>query len=152
MDGYVVKCAGTGLQVLFSQLANNSECSIEFIDPLCAMIKLACLALKPNGTKISIHDNNISIQDPGTLQGMIRWLNSDERQQLHQLRLPLLYFRGLELEYINIENLEIDPKTLKIINEHATKGLIKLKSTYENNKKMGSMIKNSLDEYQGLEY
>lgn len=147
MDGYVVKCAGTGLQVLFSQLANNSECSIEFIDPLCTMIKLAALALKPNGTKISIHDNIISIQDPGNFQGVIRWLNSDERQQLHQLRLPLFYFRGLELGHINIENFQIDQKMLTIINQHASKGLIKLKSTYETAKKMGSMVKNCLDDY-----
>ena len=147
MDGYVVKYAGTGIQVLFNQLTTNTDESIEFIDPLCTMVKLAILGLKPNGTKMSIHDNIICVQDPTQLQGLIRWLNSDERQQLHQLRFPILYFRGMELGHIGIENRKIETEMLKEINSLASKGLIKLRSTYENAKKVGSMVKNCIDDY-----
>lgn len=147
MDNYVVKYAGTGLTVLFNQLIATSETRIEFIDPFCAIVKLGVLGFKPNGTKISIHNNTIHIQDPSKLQGVIRWFNSDERDQLHQLRVPIFYFRGIELGHISIEDFKIENDQFSIIKELAIKGLAKLKVTYENAKKIGSMVKNCLDDY-----
>jgi len=147
MDGYVVKYAGSGIAALFEQLSRNSESRIEFIDPLCTVIKLGVLAYKKSGSKFSIKDNMINIQEPWTLQGFQRWLNSDERDQLHQLRLPILYFRGLEMGHISIENCDIEKKSFSEINELSVKGLTQLKATYENAKKVGSMVKNCLDDY-----
>ena len=147
MDTYVVKYAGTGLSVIFSQLSASSETRIEFLDPFCATVKLGVLTFKPNGTKISIHNNTIHIQEPSTFQGVMRWLNSDERDQLHQLRLPILYFRGVELGHIVIDDFKIDKDQMASINEFAVQGLIKLKTTYETAKKVGSMVKNCLDDY-----
>jgi hypothetical protein len=148
MDPFYVKCASNGLNLVFTQLQTSSEIKIEFIDPLCTLIKLGILAFKPNGTKISIHDNTISVQEPSTFQGLYRWLNSDERDQLHQLRQPILYFRGLELGFIHNENPQLaTPEEFEKINQLARLGLKKLKSTYENVKKVGSMIKNCLDDY-----
>jgi len=147
MDTYVVKYAGSGLAALFNQLSQNSESRIEFIDPLCTMIKLGILAYKKNGTRFSIKDHIINIQDSWTFQGVQRWLNSDERDQLHQLRLPILYFRGIELGHIVVAHFNIEQNLLAYINGIASKGLSQLKVTYENSKKTGSMVKNCLDDY-----
>lgn len=146
IKNYLVTYAGTGLEVLFNQLKMSSD-HIEFIDPICAIVKLGILEYKLTGTKISIHNNTITIQDASQLQGIIRWFNSDERHQLHQLRAALIYFRGYELGYVESVNSDIDKETLNLLKENGIKGLKKLKITYENSKKAGSMVKNCLDDY-----
>ena len=147
MDAYVVKCAGSGMAVLFEQLARSSDTRIEFIDSLCTVIKLSVLTYKKNGSRLSIKNNIISIQEPSYLQGVQRWMNSDERDQLHQLRSPILYFKGLQLGYITLEDLTFDLDLLTSITEVAIKGLSHLKTTYESARKGGSMVKNCLDDY-----
>ena len=54
MNDYMIKYASSGLAVLFTQLRTNNTKFVEFIDPLCTIIKLGLLSYKPNGTKISI--------------------------------------------------------------------------------------------------
>jgi hypothetical protein len=147
MNDYTVKCAANGLAVLFNQLSLNSDTHIEFTDPLCTVVKLGILAFKKTGTRFSIRSHTINIQDSWTFQGVQRWFNSDERDQLHHLRLPLLYFLGLVLEYIKLDHCDIDQKSLLYINDIAIKGLNELKITYETSKKTGSMVKNCLDDY-----
>jgi hypothetical protein len=147
MDGYVVKYAGTGIATLFGQLSQTSDVRIEFIDPLCTIIKACILVFKKTGTKLSIKNNVIDIQEQWALQGMQRWFNCDERDQLHQLRLPILYFKGLHLGYVTADNLNIDAKSFDYFNALAIKGLVQLKTTYETAKKIGSMVKNCIDDY-----
>ena len=147
MENYVVKYAGTGLAVLFSQLTANGNAHIEFIDPFCGIVKLGVLLCKPTGTKLSLQEHRINIQDSWKFQGLLRFIGSDDRDQLHQLRAPILYFRGLELGHIIIEQFDIDKELMAYIRELAIKGLHKLKVTYETSKKKGSMIKNCVDDY-----
>ncbi len=147
MDEYVVKYASSGISLLFSQIKQTSESPIEFIDPICTAIKLSLLHYKDNGTKISIKNNVVNIQDVSLLQGFQRWYNSDERDQLYQLKLPIFYFRGIVLGFIDIEHLVIDSNTLLMINELAIKGLKKMRITYDNDRKSGSLIKNCIDDY-----
>ena len=147
MEAHIVKYASTGISMLFTQITQAEESPIEFIDPICTMIKLALLHYKNNGTKISIKNNVINIQDPDVLQGLRRWYNSDEREQLHQLKLPIFYFRGIVLGFIMFEHIAIENDTLNYINDLAIKGLKKMRITYDNDRKAGSMVKNSIDDY-----
>ena len=147
MDDYVVKYATSGISLLFTQIKQSSESPIEFIDPICTVIKLSLLHYKDNGTKISIKNNVINIQDASLLQGLERWWSSDDRNQLYQLKLPIFYFRGIVLGFIKFEHFSIDEDILLMINDLAIKGLKKMRITYDNNRQSGSLIKNSIDDY-----
>src|SRR5687767_13306792 len=147
MDEYVIGYATSGISLLFKQIKQSSDSPIEFIDPLCTVIKLALLHYKDNGTKISISNNVLNIQDASLLQGFQRWYNHDARDQLYQLKLPIFYFRGIVLGYIAFDHLQIDNDTLEMINELAIKGLKKMRITYDNDRKSGSLIKNCIDDY-----
>jgi hypothetical protein len=144
VDKYVAKCAGASIMVLYGQLS-QVEPRLEFIDPICGIVKLAILAYKPIGTKLSLHENRINIQDPSKLQGLHRMFASDDRDQLHQLRSLVIYFRGLELGYNKLENIEDGSFTQ--LTQLTIRGLNNLKITYEKAKKSGSLIKNCIDDY-----
>lgn len=59
---------------------------VEFIlDPLQAIYTLALFSFYPVGTKISIHNNILSIQPPNYGQGAIRWLQSDSKEDIYHL-------------------------------------------------------------------
>lgn len=145
MSDLFIKYAGLGISNLYTQIINYSDHTIEFIDPLTCIIKLIILNFKPIGTKISIKNNIMNIQDVSLLQGCQRFLNHDDRDNLHQLRLSILYFKGLEQKYITYDN--ITNTSIKKLNLYAIKGLIKLRETYETSKRNGSMVLNCLDEY-----
>lgn len=147
MDTIAVKYASNGLSLLFNQMIQSNDYPIEFIDPFCTVFKLAILNYKVEGTKISIKNNNITIQDTWVFQGVQRWFNSDERDQLHQLKLPLFYFRGVVLGFVSYKFLKLDQKFLDYMNEVAIKGLRKMKLTYDNDRKNGSLVKNCIDDY-----
>ena len=44
------------------------------LDPLSTIIKLAIISFKPIGTKISICNNLIGIQEPGLFQPIVRFV------------------------------------------------------------------------------
>src|SRR5680860_389540 len=116
MSELAAKVATSGLAVLYAQVktssGNNSDQGPEFLDPLCACVKIAILEYKPLDTKVSIHSHRIHHQDPSWHQGVLRGFSGVVRDQLTQLHLPILYVRGLELGFIipdsgspNIEHL-----------------------------------------------
>lgn len=145
MDSNTIKYASNGLSLLFKQL--NTDSSLELIDPFCTIFKLAILNYKPEGTKLSIKNNTVSLQENTALQGFYRWYNSDERDQLYQLKLPIFYFRGIVLNFIKFSCIQIDQYILDYINDVALKGLKKMKITYDNDRKNGSLVKNCIDSY-----
>ncbi len=147
MSELIAKYAGPSLAALYTQLTASTEQPIEFLDPLCTATKLAVFSLKPKDTRASIRNNGIYIQEPTMIQGAQRWWTGDARDHLHQLRLPLLYFRGLQLGFVEADSIKVNPDILKYLNNLMVKGLGNLKVTYETAKKTGSMIKNCLDDY-----
>lgn len=58
-------------------------------DPLSTIIRLAIYGCKPEGTKISIHGNRIHFHEFGSLQGAIRFMHGDSKNDLHYLYLPI---------------------------------------------------------------
>jgi len=147
MEDTVVRYASTGISMLFNQISHTNEHPTEVIDPLCTVVKLSILNYKNSGTKISIKNNCIDLQEAWLLQGAQRWFNDDGRNQLHQLKLPLFYFRGIVLGFIIFDHLEFEEEILNYLNNLVVKGLKKMRITYDVDRKTGSLIKNSIDEY-----
>jgi hypothetical protein len=105
------------------------------IDPFTCMVRLAVLSFKPVGTKISVNDNKISFCEPGFFQGPLRWSKGDNREDLHNIYLPikkaLLWYDTTDNQIANIFTMSIS-------------GLETLKYAYNNN----SMICHSIDHYK----
>jgi hypothetical protein len=59
------------------------------LDPLSVIVKLAILASKPVGTKVCIHNNVMSFQDPGMFQGICRILYNLNKTDLHFIYNPI---------------------------------------------------------------
>jgi len=152
METYTVKYASQGIAMLFNQMTQPCDQNMEFIDPLCTIFKICILGYKLEGTKISIKNHTINIQETWALQGLQRWMNSDEKNQLHHLRLTIFYFRGIVLNHIIFEHDKFNNyhygDILDYINDLAIKGLKKMKLTYVNEKKTNSLLViNCIDEY-----
>src|SRR6056300_400934 len=60
------------------------------LEPLSSIFRLILLKYKPDGTKISITNNSIKYNIPGYSQGLMRNINGDAREDLHNLYNPLM--------------------------------------------------------------
>ncbi len=122
---------------LLNYLTNfrNKQDKNIIIDPMSCLIKLSILNFYPSGTKISIGDNMVAIEDPSLLQGAYRFIKGDNREDLHNLYIPLI--KSIEW-FWNKENKEI-----KYLFDYAIKGLENLKKSYPPN----STICHTLDLY-----
>jgi hypothetical protein len=59
------------------------------IDPFSCLVKLSLIRYLDEGTKISINQNRLNFNPPGYIQGIIRFMYGDNREDLHNLLLPL---------------------------------------------------------------
>ena len=107
---------------------NNNKSYDNILEPITTIIKLALLSFLPVGTKISIKNNNIYIQNPSYLQGIFRWSNGDKFADLHNLVHPLKKF----MEMKDTSHL-FDNTKLELFTELGYLGLKKLGETYSNN-------------------
>ena len=119
---------------------NIKEKSDMILEPLQVMIQLALLSHCPNGTKLSISDNLLHIQQPCWNQGIWRWYMKDNKDDLYYL------FQAIRRFYMwyKPENCSIYSKIL----ETAIKGLKKLQETYENTDKIS--IRHTLTLYTNI--
>ena len=139
MESYII----TGLTHIYKTLT-TADASIEFLDPISTIVKLSIIGHKPIGTKISIKHNIVNIQDQWVLQGLLRWYNNDERNQIYQLKAPVLYYCGIMLGHIPCV---FDMNVINELHSYAIEGLKRLRSTYEMSCGNGSMIKTCINEY-----
>ena len=63
----------------------------DILDPLSIIVKLFIYYYKPLGTKISIGNNRIYIQDSTYIQGLVRRYNGDSKNDINILLCPILY-------------------------------------------------------------
>lgn len=63
----------------------------DILDPLSIIVKLFIYYYKPLGTKISIGNNRIYIQDSTYIQGLLRRYNGDSKNDINILLCPILY-------------------------------------------------------------
>ena len=59
------------------------------IDPFSCLVKLSLIRFLDEGTKVSINQNRLNFNSPGYIQGLIRFMYGDNREDLHNILLPL---------------------------------------------------------------
>ena len=61
---------------------NNQKEKVDMIlEPLQVMIQLSLISHCPTGTKVSVSDNLLHIQQPSWIQGMVRWYQNDNKDK-----------------------------------------------------------------------
>lgn len=113
---------------LLSSKNDKTNYHDNILEPVSTVLKLAIVSFLPIGTKISIRDNNIYIQNPSLLQGIFRWSNGDKFSDLHNLIHPLKKFMDLRDTSIIFNDNKSD-----LFVSLAVKGLQRLKKTYADN-------------------
>ena len=112
------------------------------LEPLQVITQLALLAHYPQGTKISVHNNILTIQQPYYYQGIQRWWNNDNKDDLYYL------FHAIRRYYKWYKNQNNDIYNYILV--WAVKGIDKLITTYQKTDKKSihhtlSLYKNVLD-------
>lgn len=59
------------------------------IDPFSCLVKLSLLRYLDEGTKISIYQNRLNFTSPSYIQGIVRFMYGDNREDLHNILLPI---------------------------------------------------------------
>ena len=60
------------------------------LEPLCCIFRIILLIYKEKGTKISFYKNSISYNPPSIIQGIIRSIYGDKRDDIHNLYNPFI--------------------------------------------------------------
>lgn len=114
----------------------NQELEIEQdLEPISTIIRLAILNYKIEGTKISIQNNTIYIQEPGYYQSAIRYLYNDNRNDLNLLKNPIIK----ALKWIEC-NLTMYKDNILFILKKSILGLLKLSKSYQQDDKIYAYI------------
>ena len=59
------------------------------IDPFSCLVKLSLIKYLDEGTKVSIYQNRLNFNSPSYAQGIIRFMYGDNREDLHNILLPI---------------------------------------------------------------
>lgn len=136
----LIKLTFDGTRNLANKILFSSPPSEKILDPMSTIIRLAILAYKPQGTKLSIHNNALYFQAPNYLQAPLRWGYSDNKEDLHNLHNPIakaLDWYDLKIDYVaNIFKL-------------AKKGLNTIKDCYKGNND-SNLVCHSLNYYSKM--
>jgi hypothetical protein len=103
---------------------------LEFIlEPLQAILQIALLSFCPTGSKLTIRHNILEIQLPTYTQGLVRWFQSDSKEDLFYI---FNVFRRFIQNYTHLEQITFaDSQNLyKQLIQLAKQGLKKLIQTY----------------------
>jgi len=98
----------------------------DILDPLSLVIKLYILSFKPQGSKISILNNKIVIQEAGLFQSTVRKINGDTKNDLINILFPLTYACEIYLS-------DLASDKYKCLFEQIIKSFDKLNQTYQIN-------------------
>ena len=98
------------------------------IDPLSVVIKLYIMSHMAVGTKISVLNNRINIQENNLIQGLLRRFNDDKNVDLAIISSPISYVCDTYLTRCDVR------KRFRPLFVQAVEGLKNIKQTYINNK------------------
>ena len=74
------------LKYLYIYISGKKKDKLDYIlEPMQALLQLSLLSFCPTGSKLTISDNLLSIQLPGVSQGMVRFFNDDNKDDLYYL-------------------------------------------------------------------
>jgi len=96
----------------------------DILDPLSIIIKLFIYSMKPVGSKISIGNNRLCIQENTYIQGAWRKWNGDTKNDINILLCPILYAC---IHYLNQPGYR---EVFTPIFKQAQDGLVNMKQTY----------------------
>jgi hypothetical protein len=100
------------------------------LEPLQAITQLALLSVSPKGSKLTISNNLLSIQQPGWFQGLLRSYNQDMKEDLFFLFNAIIRFNRF-YEFLKTEDDDYcDLYDLLI--QMSKRGIDKLIQTYAN--------------------
>ena len=102
------------------------------LEPMCVIFRLALLQYKDKGTKLSIKKNSIIYQEPTYDQGIVRMIDGDCREDLHNLYHPILKC----IEWYSYDS-------YKFLYDECIAGLTILNSVYDRN----STIRHTITHY-----
>jgi len=122
LTNIITKLKITDYSSLLMNFFKKKKSDKQILDPLTTIIKIALLSFYEKGSKLSIINNKICIQEPSFYQGPVRWTYGDSRSKLYNLREPIEYCM-LWFPYSKY-------KELKKIYLLAIEGLKKLKESY----------------------
>ena len=118
----------TNIKSIYDTFKGHSKEKHDMIlEPFQVMTQLALLSFSPIGTKISISGNILTLQLPTISQGIIRWYNSDSKDDLYYLFHAVRRF----YKWYRNRNTVIFQYILSL----AKKGLETLIKTYSNSNK-----------------
>jgi hypothetical protein len=130
----------TGKNIMEILRTKEKERADLILEPMQVMIQLALLAHSPIGTKISVSNNILSIQPPSMTQGVYRWWNNDNKDDLYYL------FHAIRRYYKWYKSQ--NDEAYQYILTWAVKGLDKLSETY--NKADKNNIRHTLALYRNV--
>ncbi len=138
MKKFILK---TTLQyITMNSLQTQKERTDMILEPLQVMIQLGLLSFCPTGTKVSVSDNLLHLQQPSYFQGTIRWWQADNKDDLYYL------FHAIRRYYKWYK-----PQNNKVYNYILTlaiKGITKLTETYSKTDK--TSITHTLNLYKNV--
>ncbi len=123
---------------------DNSDLNLRnyILDPLSVIVKLAILASKPIGTKVCIHNNVMSFQEPGPFQALCRIIYQLNKTDLHFIYNPVQLACD---HFLSEAALKKHPRMRNLF-VYAQRGLEKLMDTYRSN----TTIRHSLYYYHAI--
>ena len=130
----------TGKNIMEMLRPKEKERADLILEPMQVMIQLSMLAHCPIGTKISVNNNILSIQPPTHTQGVWRWWNGDNKDDLYYL------FHAIRRYYKWYKSQ--DDVVYQYILVWAIKGIDKLSETY--NKSDKNNIRHTLALYKNV--
>lgn len=108
------------------------------LEPICSILRLILLQYKNDGTKISIYNNSLLYIEPSPCQGLLRSINGDKRDDLHNIYSPIIKC----MEWLNIDQ---NDRNLFFFNS-SIKGIDKLILAYDKD----SIINHTLIHYKTI--
>ena len=101
------------------------------LEPMQALIQLALMAFCPYGSKLSISNNLLFIQQPTWVQGLIRSFNHDKRDDLFFLFNAIIRFNKF-YAFLKSSELEDDHMLFDLLIRLGKRGIDNILHTYAN--------------------
>ena len=105
------------------------------LEPVTSLIKLSLLNYKQEGTKLSLSDSGIFLQEPTLYQGIVRYLYSDSRADLEVLHNLL----KTAILWISVNMVQYK-ETMSFLLKKCISGLLKLSRSYQKDNETYTLI------------
>ncbi len=145
MYGNILRMQST-LQFIAGQMKKPRERFETILEPLQALLQIGFLAFYPIGSKLAIHNNILTIQEPGYTQNVRRWYNNDKKEDVFYLYNVFSRFNTFYKTVLSSggENAAL----FALLNDLAKTGINNLTRTYNQTDKIH--ILHTLQMYKGM--